>query len=143
MSTEKDKQRWRKKSIEIYRDIKRDPIRMQKKREQGLKSYYKHRDEILKRNRSKQHIRCLQSHGLTEKEYQTYLTNQNNACAICKGKITENFIAKLPLCIDHDHVTGKIRGLLCNRCNAFIGLAKDSIIILKDAIKYLEDTYEV
>lgn len=42
------------------------------------------------------------------------------------------------LCIDHDHATGRVRGLLCNDCNLSLGYAKDSIETLKNLIKYLE-----
>lgn len=40
--------------------------------------------------------------------------------------------------VDHDHVTGTIRGLLCSKCNTLLGMAKDNIAILENAIKYLK-----
>lgn len=41
--------------------------------------------------------------------------------------------------IDHDHLTGKIRGLLCGRCNSAIGLAAESATRLRDLADYLEE----
>ena len=42
------------------------------------------------------------------------------------------------LCIDHDHTTGKVRGVLCKHCNHVLGHSKDSVTILKSAVEYLE-----
>jgi len=57
---------------------------------------------------------------------------------MCKGNNTVTRNGKIKrFAIDHDHQTGKVRGLLCGFCNALIGYAKDDISILKSAIKYL------
>ena len=42
------------------------------------------------------------------------------------------------LCIDHDHATGKVRGVLCKHCNHILGHSRDSVTILKSAVEYLE-----
>lgn len=55
---------------------------------------------------------------------------QNNRCAICLRD-------KVRLGVDHDHSTGRVRGLLCHKCNAAIGLLEDSRFRLKSALKYL------
>jgi len=55
-------------------------------------------------------------------------------CAICG-----NPGGKKRLCVDHDHVTGKIRGILCDNCNVGIGRLKDDIGLLYRAIDYLEE----
>ncbi len=73
-------------------------------------------------------------YNLTQERHDEMLRQQNGACAICgnvpqKGK---------RLCIDHDHATGIVRGLLCRNCNAAIGQLGDSIDTLKTAIAYLE-----
>ena len=59
---------------------------------------------------------------------------QNNCCAICGVTEIKN---KRLFCIDHNHRTGKIRGLLCTKCNFAIGFFGDDIPILESAINYL------
>lgn len=62
---------------------------------------------------------------------------QQGRCAVCKKHQTE---VKKRLGADHDHTTGKIRGLLCDPCNRGLGLFKDNIELLLAAINYLEAT---
>ena len=72
-------------------------------------------------------------YGLNEEQYMAKIDEQKNLCAIC-GKKYEGKI----LCIDHDHETGNVRGLLCNYCNIGLGNFKDNIKILQSAIGYLQ-----
>jgi len=67
---------------------------------------------------------------------------QNNLCLICKKpETTKNkFGTIFPLSIDHCHKTNKIRGLLCMQCNTTLGRFKHDIELLKQAIKYLENS---
>ena len=60
---------------------------------------------------------------------------QNGKCAIC-GK--HQIELKQSLCVDHNHTTGKVNGLLCTRCNGAIGMFNDDIILLEKAINYLK-----
>jgi Recombination endonuclease VII len=76
----------------------------------------------------------IKSYSLSVKEYETLLKNQNNKCAIC---YSENW-GRISPCIDHCHVTGKVRGLLCNTCNMALGLFKDNMEILENAKNYLK-----
>ena len=76
-------------------------------------------------------------YGITRADYDRMLAEQNGVCAICRGpqqlwRDQERFF-----CMDHDHTTGKNRQLLCNNCNAILGLAQDSQRILNNAIEYL------
>lgn len=77
-------------------------------------------------------------HGLTLEQYAEMLKQQNERCAICgstdTGANTNNFA------VDHNHETGKIRGLLCKPCNLALGLFKDAETILLKAVYYLQDT---
>ena len=68
------------------------------------------------------------------------LADQDGTCAICnkKNKMKKSKKDAYQLSVDHNHDTGEIRGLLCMNCNFGIGNFKDSIEILKEAIKYLE-----
>lgn len=72
-------------------------------------------------------------YGLTELEYKDMFLSQGNRCLIC-GDSFENTKAF----VDHDHISGRVRGLLCTRCNSLLGMCRDNIDILKSAISYLE-----
>lgn len=87
--------------------------------------YYKKRNTKEKNRES-----TLKKYDLNKEDYDIIYNNQEGKCAICKkfGKI---------LHVDHNHVTNKIRGLLCNSCNNGLGLFKDDINILEKAILYL------
>lgn len=80
-------------------------------------------------------------YGITIEEYKAISRLQNHRCKICgkKEKKRHSQTGKLrDLCVDHDHKTGKIRGLLCDVCNRLLALARDNKIILSSAIDYLE-----
>lgn len=78
----------------------------------------------------------LKQYNITLEEYNALNTTQNGLCAICFE--SEIYYRNKVLCVDHDHKTGEIRGLLCNRCNRALGLLKEEKQILLNAIKYLE-----
>lgn len=77
------------------------------------------------------------NYNITNDDYNKLLESQNGVCGIC-GK-TESEVSKRNtyLCVDHDHDTNKVRGLLCSKCNRGIGLLQDDINILKKGIEYL------
>lgn len=70
-------------------------------------------------------------YGLTLDEFDEMVKKQRGKCAICKKKPKPWF------CVDHNHKTGKVRGLLCPRCNAY-ALPHVESGLYKDAVKYLE-----
>ena len=97
------------------------------------KEYYlNNKSDALSRAR-KHHLR--KSYGITPEEYDTLLNKQNMVCAICG--IKKNGKGKLH--IDHDHKTGKVRGLLCMKCNTMLGLSGDNTATLASAIEYSEN----
>ena len=77
------------------------------------------------------------TYGITPEQYDAMLPAQNNSCAICRAKKpggrTKMFF------IDHCHTTGKVRGLLCMRCNTGLGLFLDNTKFLSSAISYLKE----
>lgn len=75
-------------------------------------------------------------YGIGINEYNKMLAEQNGKCAICDG-VNHN---RKKLSVDHCHETGKIRGLLCEKCNSVLGWAKDSTLVLQNAISYLKDS---
>lgn len=76
------------------------------------------------------------NYGITEIDYLQLLANQTGQCAICQ--IDLKMLESKKVHIDHDHETGKVRGILCNHCNVMIGMAKEDLSILEKAIKYLD-----
>jgi hypothetical protein len=70
------------------------------------------------------------SYGMTEYDYDKLMKYQNNKCAICFSEDEKLFV-------DHDYETGLVRGLLCNHCNAGLGMFKDEIDNLIRAIAYI------
>ena len=65
------------------------------------------------------------------------LKEQNNQCAICYNTIGFR-LKRSGISVDHDHKTGKARGLLCFNCNSGLGQFKDNIKVLEKAIEYLK-----
>lgn len=79
-------------------------------------------------------------YNLEVEEYVALIEKQNNKCAICGKEETEltRNNNKKAISIDHCHKTGRIRGLLCGKCNKGIGYFNDDIEILQKAIEYLK-----
>lgn len=74
--------------------------------------------------------------GITIEFYEELLLKQDGCCKICRTHHTK-FSKRLA--VDHDHNTGKIRGLLCMYCNTGLGKFKDSTSLLTEAINYLKE----
>lgn len=71
-------------------------------------------------------------YGIGDADFQRMLAAQGGVCAICKGPD--------PRHVDHDHVTGKVRGILCFNCNGGLGYYRDNVEYLGEAIRYLRRT---
>ena len=79
-------------------------------------------------------------YGITEDEYDGMLKDQNGTCKNCKQLETSTNRGTIRrLAVDHNHVTGKVRGLLCARCNLILGKANDSVALLQGLIEYLKE----
>lgn len=92
-------------------------------------------EEKEKRKKNNRRRRDLENrYGLKFNEYHSLLRKQDNKCAICK--INFEKLNRNPS-IDHDHNTGKIRGILCHQCNILIGMCFENEEILENAIDYL------
>lgn len=76
-------------------------------------------------------------YGITNGMFLELLASQGNCCAICKT-IPSMKGKQGQWNIDHCHDTGKVRGILCSQCNIGIGQLRDSVLLLKSAIIYLE-----
>jgi hypothetical protein len=110
-----------------YRQKNRDVIR-----DKGRK-YYQHNPRRHKNNALKRR------YGITIEQYDEMVRLQNNLCAICgQEEVAVHYTSgKLrPLSVDHNHVTGKVRALLCHRCNAVLGFVEKSPELLQKILKY-------
>lgn len=74
----------------------------------------------------------MRDYGISPEAFQLMRLMQRNACGICK-----EIFSKEP-CVDHDHKTGEVRGLLCRVCNTSLGGFRDSLEILENAKEYLQ-----
>jgi len=124
---------------------------MNEKRLRYLREYNKKRKANLKakgicvnctvKPASKPHVcceKCLEKKRINSMEkkipkniYESMINDQNGVCCICKKEVVK-------MVIDHDHETGDLRGLLCNKCNIGLGFFDDNTESLKNAIKYLK-----
>lgn len=80
----------------------------------------------------KQDWKLKSKYGISKEESDILYRNQKGHCLICN-----NFFYRNKLVVDHNHKTGKVRGLLCSPCNRGIGLLRDDANVLINAIKYL------
>lgn len=96
------------------------------KRYKGTCTVCKHRAKSLK-----------EKYGITLSDYDIMFIEQEGKCKICDST-TNAHSRNNYLDIDHCHITGKVRGLLCNKCNKAIGYFNDDPELLVKALKYLE-----
>lgn len=100
---------------------------------QASKRYYKkHKDRYYELNR----VTRLRKLGMTLEDYARLFSEQGGKCAICRTADTG--VKKNNFPVDHDHKTGKVRGLLCDRCNTSLGQFEDNPDLLRKAADYLE-----
>ena len=91
---------------------------------------------VCSKKRSRKHS-IARNYGVSLEDYDSLLKKQEGKCAICCCDHNIGNGGYPHFSIDHDHITGKIRGLLCNSCNFAIGLFKDNIDVLMRAVNYL------
>jgi hypothetical protein len=119
----------------LWRAKNRDLIRQRKlaSRHKNPERYRAQRNAWNRANAEKVRAMFLrQKYGLEWAEYQRLLAMQNGKCAIC-----QQAFSKTP-CVDHDHTTGEVRGLLCKDCNISLGLMQDNPTRLRAGADYLE-----
>lgn len=131
--------------VEAYR-IKELP----KARARSRKWYYAHIDENRenkneyhkqwrlknpeKRKAIKRKSDLKINYGITIEQYEQLLFEQKECCAICNKKQVND---TRRLDIDHNHITGKVRGLLCSKCNTALGLLNEDLELFNKAANYL------
>jgi len=90
-----------------------------------------YREKFPLRLKNAQRKHSLKRFGITPEQFDALLLKQDGTCAICRQAEKRN------LAVDHSHSTGKVRGLLCTRCNNGIGAFNDNPALLKAAIVYI------
>lgn len=129
-SRENDKKRNKQRVKYQNRRYKTEPAYRQKildarkfEKDADPEGYYrKQKDEALRKN-----------YGINLDQYEILAEVQNHRCKICNKPEMGKALA-----VDHNHGTGKIRGLLCQNCNMGLGKFQDSVEFLSEAIKYLK-----
>lgn len=115
------------------RTMKRNCIRCNAEFEGGSGAKYckehraQRRQEIFEK-------RIRDTYGITDAHLQKMVMDQDGRCAICKAPLEPGW----KRAIDHNHETGKVRGLLCFKCNWGLGHFNDSAEIMRKAVEYLE-----
>ena len=93
----------------------------------------KEREEYVRRRENHRSV-WLKKYGLTPETFDAMLVAQGGGCAICGTLVVP---VRGSFCVDHDHATGRVRGLLCVECNSGLGQFKDDRALLRASIDYL------
>lgn len=107
------------------------PFKEKKRRNTYVKAHYEANREKYKTAARRSALKRF--YGLTPEEYEIRLKAQKGVCAIC-GEVSK----KRYLDVDHDHTTGKVRGLLCGLCNRRIAVL-DNKNFMERATRYLNE----
>ena len=86
-------------------------------------------------SKKKREYNLRYSYGLTVEAYDALLQQQKGQCALCGT--SESGTRSGVLVVDHDHKTGRVRGLLCKKCNSALGYLRHNVSVLSKAIEYL------
>lgn len=104
------------------------------------KKAYKRYAQSEKGKKTAKKSAYIRTYGITQEDYDQLFEKQNGRCAICGEFETSKVYGKIrTLSVDHNHETGKVRGLLCHKCNTMLGSSKDNIHILEKAILYMQE----
>lgn len=135
---------WRAANLEKHRQLNRawqaanplTPEQKARKAEQKRAWVAANREKDRQRERA----RTLKQYGMTPADYEAMLEAQNHQCAnpVCGNvaDLSPGIAGRLH--VDHDHDTGRVRGLLCTNCNLALGKCRDSPAILRGLADYVE-----
>lgn len=117
---------WKKENKDKVRETRK---KWENKNRESREIYYQNRKP------SQRNGHLLRSYGITSELFEEYVRSQDGKCKIC-GVLFSSDVSTRP-CIDHDHNTNEIRGILCNKCNIGIGMFGDNAFVINRAINYL------
>lgn len=109
----------------------------------------KNRDALIAKNKAwkaknpeKRHASALRAalrrYGMTPEEFAAMLKAQDGRCAVCGVTKPNGAKRQRRMFVDHDHETGKVRGLLCHGCNSARGLVRENPAVLRELARYIE-----
>ena len=117
------------KSAQEQREYKRrNPVKVRVYRSRVSKEKNAHRTRVNQ----------WKKYGITEADFERMKVEQGEVCKICGGPPN----GKGTFHVDHDHKTGKIRGLLCHKCNTALGLFNDDPSLMAKAAEYVQYVQE-
>lgn len=126
--------------VEKRTERNRNAARLKREDPAYLEKIWRQRQNSLESRRQyEKHYQVWTKYGLTADVYRTMHATQNGECAICATPIllyTQGKGSSIA-CVDHDHVTGAVRGLLCNSCNSAIGYFRDDPALMRRGIDYI------
>lgn len=122
---------WRINNRERVNNLARLRVRIRSEQDKVRAEEYNKTSERIS---AKKNTNLKKNYGITLDDYNRMFQEQNGCCKIC-GKHQQDLKASLH--VDHNHMTGKVRGLLCHHCNVGIGHFEDNIVLLSNAITYL------
>jgi len=108
--------------------IKECPSNSPEERKKVYKKYRRNNQDKIK------DYKLRKKYGISLEDYNKIFNDQNSCCMICKTHQDE---LNKKLVVDHNHNTGKVRGLLCDKCNRGLGQFNDEIEIIRQALDYL------
>ncbi len=124
-----------------YAKHKDDPKIRERLRADSKRHYEKNSEAIITRQlayaktpegaRKIRNLSLKRKYGITIEQYEAIAKRQDGECATCH-KTPEKLV------VDHDHTNGRVRGLLCDKCNRGLGLAYDNPDSIRRALAYLE-----
>ena len=131
------KRAWEKRNPEYMRAKTRRHHRAHRAelRAYEMMDYYRNPDGRKRRNRER---RRLSRYGMTHAQYLTKYRQQGGKCAICQRPGPPGGRTYDALVVDHDHKSGKVRELVCRRCNVGLGCFRDDTLWVASALQYLE-----
>ena len=101
------------------------------------KRYWRSLPEDVRREKSRQRA-LYYTYGITLERFEEMLREQGGVCAICSRPPSGKTKRTSTLQVDHDHVTGEVRGLLCDPCNTALGRLGDSVAGIERVLRYLQ-----
>ena len=85
-------------------------------------------------DRSQRNNQLLRKYGLTVEDYEAIFTAQKGKCRICRAPLAKFTHGT---CVDHNHATKEVRGILCRSCNRALGFFHDNAVVVEEAAEYL------